>query len=919
MSKGFNSIKQYLLLNDKRRNLTSIFLMLGLILLFFLPGLLQFEKVMRVDGPWQAFPKMLSIARHIKNGEIPLWNPETFLGGKPFYSMYEGPLYNVFLYPFYLIADPDNYTQSYYVLYLIPYMLYVLFGALGFYYFGRKILKINYIGSIVLGLSYSLAPHIMLYIDSFHPAVIYALIPWTLYSICQYLENRKLKWWLLGLLFLVMMELVYDTNTIIRVYFVISVILFLIWIFIYSKREKPILTLFGLGTMFVFSICILAFMWTSIFEGVSWFKDSNKMTYKEIVKYFTSNVWPGFLVTLFIPNLTGLNPGYHAWGKAIGGDHNIIMTGGLAIGFCVFICIIYVIYYNKTKMFKDIKNKKKRDGQADKTRESEFEKSHNKDRILFSWIIISLIIYFTTILVMMGKNTFVYFILCKILPFLFEVPYPFYFRFAQCLSASILAGIGISLIFEHKYMKEKIINIKFITIYLFVVVIFTLIPFFEMMDVQLIKDNTNNNLPYIKSLLDHFNSQSVKQIPAYKTIKYFNELKWLLYNPFAYAALFFVFLIIFYKLEPESLKIFIFIIILFDVLFFGYISFYKNDNIGRLGDRTIQQKMNMLRAGVPREHPIFKLAVKLKEKLKSDNYRFISPVSDRDNAAWIMGERSACGYDGKPIFKNVQEALTVFMNNWPYHMTTINFPIHFLDNMNIGHLVIPEGLLDEKGIEDIVFYTNNPEYSRLNNSRVYRIKNMEVEKSVRNEIKSSRHHLIKLKEPMPYLYTLDKLIVLHEFDQLNELVNNDLRKHICINYDDAAEIPINISYFSTDQPDYLEYFKKEQAINRIFKFNRSLANKLSLNAEINKSTMLVRSEAYHKDWKVFINGKKTKVYNVNYLQQGIYLEPGEYEIVFVFFPESLKKGLILSLYVAVALLLFSAIWFIIERKKIKKD
>jgi len=519
---------------------------------------------------------------------------------------------------------------------------------------------------------------------------------------------------------------------------------------------------------------------------------------------------------------------------------------------------------------------------------------------------------------MMGSNTPVFYILCKILPFLFEIPFPFYYRFAQCLTAAILCGIGISLIFEHKYMREKIINFKFIIIYFLVVFVFALIPFFERIDIKLIKDNTNNNLPYIKSLLNYLNSLPVKKIFAYKTIKYFNELKWLLYNPLAYTALFFVFLIIFYKQEPESLKIFIFLIILFDVFYFGYLSFYKNDNIGRLNDRSIQQKMNMIRAGVPKDHPIFKLADQLKDKLKGDHYRFISPVSDRDNAAWIIAERSACGYDGKPILKNVKEALTGFMNNWPYHMVTVNFPKHFMDNMNIGYIVIPDGLLGVNGIEEIVMQTKNPEFAKLNGLKMLRIKDVELEKSVRNEITGPGHKLIKLKEPIPYLYMLDKIKVLNENDQLKELLNNDLRKHTCIFSKDTAKIPLMIMDASSDDPDYLNYFKNGQELNKVFKYNRTHTNKLVINAKVTKSTMLVRSEAYHKDWKAVINGKKTEVFNVNYLQQGIYLEPGEYEIVFSFFPESLKRGLLISLFVFIVLLLFSGSWFIIEIKYRKK-
>jgi len=48
-------------------------------------------------------------------------------------------------------------------------------------------------------------------------------------------------------------------------------------------------------------------------------------------------------------------------GNAIGGDHNIIFTGGLAIGFCIFTCIFFVVIYFRTRGFINISDKKKQE------------------------------------------------------------------------------------------------------------------------------------------------------------------------------------------------------------------------------------------------------------------------------------------------------------------------------------------------------------------------------------------------------------------------------------------------------------------------------------------------------------------------------------------------------------------------------
>lgn len=920
-----NLIK-FFLSNEKKKNRSSIGLLLIVILIFFLPGLLQFEKLMRIDGPWQAFPKMLSIARYIKNGEIPLWNQETFLGGKPFYSMYEGPLFNLFLYPFYLIANPDNYTQSYYVLYLIPYMLYVIFGSIGFYFFAKKIIKLNYISSIITAISYALAPHILLYIDSFHPAIIYAIIPWVLYSISNFFEAKKLKWWILSLFFLLMMELSYDTNTIIRVYFVVSLISFLIWLFIYSKREKAFFTLFAIVLVFIFSVTLLAFLWAGILEGISWFKETDKMTYKSITDYYTSNVWPGFLITLFIPHFTGANPGSHAWGKTIGVDHNIIFSGGLAIGFCIITCVAFTIIYYKTKkdekkeLEKIKKSIAKKEVKIKAIKEYYYKESFDQNKIYFSWIFIGLLLYVGTIVVMMGKYTPIYFILCKLLPFLFEVPYPFYYRFVQCLGASILTGIGINLLIENKNFQNRKININLIIVYIFIVLLLSLVALLENVDHKIISDNTYNQLPHISKLLNYVDSLPNKRIPAYKTILYFNETGWFISGPLLYTFVFFIFFIILIFIEFHSIKNFIGIMIFFDILFFGYFSFYKNENIGRLSDRSIQEKLNMIRSALPNEHPIFMLAEKLKKELKNDHYRYISPISDRDNAAWICGEHSACGYDGKPILTKVQKALTYFMRKWPYHMTTLFFPVHFLDNMNIGYIVIPEGLLDKKGLEEIIFNTENQYYSNLNGFKVYRIKNVDVNTSVKHEISGVDHTIIKLKEPMPYIYTHDNITVVNNDDiQLLLLLNDDLRKSVYIYKKDEDKIPLEKKDFlPINEADYSNYFTNLQNENKILSVDRTKANKLTIKASIKKPCLLVRVEAYHKDWKVKIDGKKSEVLNVNYLQQAVFLNAGEHIIEFTFFPSSLKIGLYITLTVFIVLLLFILLWAICEKNKFKK-
>ncbi|MBN2547004.1 MAG: hypothetical protein JXB50_14480, partial [Spirochaetes bacterium] len=750
MEKLFQLYDLYNNFSDKKKQIISILIIFVVILLFFIPGLFQFEKLLRVDAAWQALPRMMAIARYVQNGEIPLWNQDTFMGGRPFYAMYEGPLYNLLLYPFFLIADLDNYTQSYYVLYLIPFLLYLLFGALGSYYFAKKILKLNEIGAIVMSLAFSLGPHILLYIDSFHSVCIFSLIPWVLLCGSIYLETRKLKWWLLTILFLTLSSMAYDTNIILRVYFIIALIFFFIWFLLYINRKNSFITLIGLLFIFIFSIAILGVMWAGILEGLSWFTDAKSTSYEAIISYYTSNLWPGHLITLFIPTYNGLNPGEHAWGKAIGGDQNILFLGGMTVSFFIYISIIFLIYYLRERsLLKRTLQKRKQDD----------DNKTSDDRLYFVWIVIGLTIFFLSILVMMGKYTPVFYLLCKMLPWIFQIPYPFYFRFAQCWGASILTGIGVTLLFRYDHIREKVFKPKLILLFFAVVLVLAVIPFFEKIDLQFLIDNTNKNLPHVKSIIDIINKNPGKYLFSYESLIYFKEIKWFILNPLFYFILFTLLFTAALLFKPYLLKNFLVAAIFFDILFFAYIAFYKNNNTGRVDDRYFYEKINMKRDGLPSENALFQLADQLNRVMDNDDCRFFSAESNRDNAAWIIRKRSAAGYDGKPLMKNIYYPLVTFMENWPYQMYATHIPVHFLKNLNIGYIVVPEGLMSTDEPEMFIQREDKNRHL-LNGFLLYRLMDIDYKIDARQKITGPSHKIIKVGDPMPYIYTLDTIRVL---------------------------------------------------------------------------------------------------------------------------------------------------------------
>lgn len=67
-----------------------------------------------------------------------------------------------------------------------------------------------------------------------------------------------------------------------------------------------------------------------------------------------------------------------------------------------------------------------------------------------------------------------------------------------------------------------------------------------------------------------------------------------------------------------------------------------------------------------------------------------------------------------------------------------------------------------------------------------------------------------------------------------------------------------------------------------------------------KNQIAVFSEVYYPyGWKAFVDGKETAIARVNYLLRGIYLPAGKHKIEFIFKPESVKRGDMISLIIGI--------------------
>ncbi|MFA5259831.1 MAG: YfhO family protein [Candidatus Omnitrophota bacterium] len=91
--------------------------------------------------------------------------------------------------------------------------------------------------------------------------------------------------------------------------------------------------------------------------------------------------------------------------------------------------------------------------------------------------------------------------------------------------------------------------------------------------------------------------------------------------------------------------------------------------------------------------------------------------------------------------------------------------------------------------------------------------------------------------------------------------------------------------------------------NSAVKISHYSANQVALGVHMQSPGFLILSDAYHPDWKVYINGKPSKIFRTDYFIRSVFLPAGHHKVHYVFSPDSFKIGSIVSL-ASLLLLLF---------------
>ncbi|HDL65037.1 MAG TPA: hypothetical protein ENH12_06580, partial [Proteobacteria bacterium] len=140
-----------------RRDWLVLGTVLAIIFIVLIPYTFLLKGVFHDDTAYIYYPHFTFMARNIQQGIIPLWSPNVFCGGSPFYANYPfGALYPP-LWILFDMADLSTPDSSYTGLIIVPIIFHILLSGLFAYLLGRLGLRLEYWGAAAFALVWTLS------------------------------------------------------------------------------------------------------------------------------------------------------------------------------------------------------------------------------------------------------------------------------------------------------------------------------------------------------------------------------------------------------------------------------------------------------------------------------------------------------------------------------------------------------------------------------------------------------------------------------------------------------------------------------------------------------------------------------------------------------------------------------------------
>lgn len=193
-----------------------------------------------------------------------------------------------------------------------------------------------------------------------------------------------------------------------------------------------------------------------------------------------------------------------------------------------------------------------------------------------------------------------------------------------------------------------------------------------------------------------------------------------------------------------------------------------------------------------------------------------------------------------------------------------------LDLLNVKYMIAPDNEWLSKSLSN--FHRNTPE-----NNSVY----------------SNEVNMFKRDGYFPRAFIVHKAVPIDDDEKSLMLISRvgpQLRRIAIIN----GMLSANVSLEVRDTP----LIDRSDA-----NINKYTANEVAIKANMENAGFLVLSDAYHPDWKAYVDGNPTKIYQTDYLLRSIFLPAGEHEVKFVFVPQWFYIGGAVSLIALLSLIL----------------
>ena len=935
-------------ISDKGRLRSDIIAVTFLIVaigMLFLPVMAGWKGIFHSDHGMGEFPIQYSLASDLQKGVIPLLNSSIWCGATPFnYALIEagGSYYPHWL--FYYFADLTSLDNAYWMISILPLITHYILAAVGMFVLLRRVIKCNYISAVIGAFAYVYSPVFVYYYGATNSLIMLSWLPWLLYVYIRTVERWRLWKAFLGGIVISFIWIAGRPHFMPFVMIIWgSVVLAQMIRGLNTKQKKDFVKplLIALAIFILGTVLSASFLFFSL-DAAQHTQLHTKLSGDVAIKEACGNLSPYYLATLFIPNLFGSITGNNFIFKPlIFGEAN--MSGGMATTLAVFLGLLLPFMLSLRSIQNRLYRRYALIGIFLYLFSILCSLGGNTPfyRLFIGWIPIAggfpfpiryrmIQCFAASLLIAIGLN---HLITSKSLIKKYK------------LNRSVLLYVLFSfwmismvLFLPQNWNRENLRPGE---------PDFGVEEFFSLREPIGMYTPTTARVKKIKVMFDGESSGEIRysdhhqalldegtlikeyyaagegwaefdlDVPpnkflwiypksGYGSIGYWNEKEWptFTYNdkwvmhsginaisfyfegergkvplfrelkdgyvvktPVLTSIFYFLLISLLiggavYFLSPEKFGYFLGIIIVIEFFVFGMMAFY--------GEKATTHYTSLpvdLRSLRPSDHPMVQRMITQVSAVASDSTLRITADSPYyDNFVQLNGSPSKfalMGYSICPLEKRFKHAIeTAYgqsMDYGIYDEACLPGNPAFLNNFSVGYFMSSNSQRIFPG-EESVPLGGEPNYFVHINPNV-----------------------------LPRAYTIDRVVVAQDQEQLKKLVSGDLRKAAYIDSQEGIGVGKEV------EEDYISHFKTLQQMNPISQINLDNPNKIEIDINVTIPSMLVLTEVWYPGWKVFVDNKQTKIYRVNYCQRGIWLDKGSHYVKLEFKPVAWRIGTGISL------------------------